>query len=176
MALASLLSANRFGRLSRVLVDQRQLASGVSATHYDLESSGVFEIAVLPRAGASLSTIESVVDSVIAGLATSPPTAMELARFNAANAVVSTTSLQIKLARADTLAHDHILTGAPAFYAAQANAARGLTPADLQRAAAKYLTSSRVVMSLVPAGQLAMISKPELPFVNVTPSRGGARP
>jgi zinc protease len=175
MALASILSANRFGRLSRLL-EERQLAIGVSATHYDLEKTGIFEIAVLPRPGASLSTIETLVDSVIAGLATSPPTVEELARFAAANAVTATTSLQVKLARADTLAHDQIFTGDPVFYAAHANAAPRVTPADVQRVAAKYLTSSRVVMNLVPAGQIGTISKPDLPFVNVTPSRGAPRP
>jgi len=176
MALASLLSANRFGRLSKVLVEDRQLAAGVTATHYDLEDAGVFEIAVLPRPGASLTTIESLVDSVIAGLATTPPTADELARFNAANVVTATTSLQIKLARADTLAHDQVFAGDPVFYAAQANDALRLTPADVRRVAAKYLTPSRVVMNLVPAGQLGTISKPEVPFVNVTPQRTTPRP
>jgi predicted Zn-dependent peptidase len=176
MALASLLSANRFGRLSKVLVEDRQLAAGVTATHYDLEDAGVFEIAVLPRPGASLTTIESLVDSVIAGLATAPPTADELARFNAANVVTATTSLQIKLARADTLAHDQVFAGDPVFYAAQANDALRLTPADVRRVAAKYLTPSRVVMNLVPAGQLGTISKPEVPFVNVTPQRTTPRP
>ena len=176
MALASLLSTNRFGRLSRLLVDGRQLAAGVSVTHYDLESSGVFEIAVLPRPGASLTTIESLIDSVITRLATVPPTAEELARFNAANAVTAATALQVKLARADTLAHDQLFAGDPAFYAGRANGARQLTPADVQRAAAKYLTSSRVVMSLVQAGRLEAISKPELPFVNVTPPKNAPRP
>jgi len=157
-------------------VDERGLAAGLSAVHYDLEQSGVFEIGVLPRPGASLTTIESLVDSVIAGLATSPPTVDELERFNAANAVTAATSLQTKLARADTLAHDEVYAGDPAFYAMQANAARRLTPADVQRAAAKYLTSSRVVMSLVQTGQLGSVSKPELPFVNVTPARPATRP
>ena len=176
MALASVLSANRFGRLSKVLVDERQLAAAATAVNYDLEGSGVFEIAVLPRPGASLTMIESLVDSVIAGLATAPPTVEELARFNAANAVTAATSLQTKLARADALAHDQIFAGDPAFYAAQANDALRLTPAAVQRAAAKYLTSSRVVMNLVQTGQLGAISKPELPFLNVTPSRGTTRP
>jgi zinc protease len=176
MALGSLLSANRFGRLSKLLVDERQLAAGVSAVHYDLEKSGVFEINVLPRPGASLTTIETLVDSVIAGLGTFPPTAEELARFSAANAVTAATSLQTKLARADTLAHDEMFAGDPVFYAIQANEARHLTPADVQRAAAKYLTSSRVVMSLIQTGQFGAISKPELPFVNVTPSRPAPHP
>ena len=171
MALASLLSANRSGRLTKLLINDRQLAAGVSATHYDFATSGVFEIAVLPLPGASLTILESLIDSVIAGLATDPPTAEELGRFNAANAVTAATSLQVRLARADTLAHDQLWAGDPVFYAAHAAAARQLTPADVQRAAAKYLTSSRVVMSLVQAGQLGAVSKPELPFVNVTPSR-----
>lgn len=176
MALASILSSNPFGRLSKLLVGERQLATSVMATHYDLEYSGVFEISVIPRPEASLTTIESLVDSVIAGLPASPPTATELERFNAANAVTAATSLQGKLARADTLAHDQIFVGDPAAYAARANEARRLTPADVQRAAATYLVSSRVVMSLVPAGQLGSISKPDLPFVNVTPRRGATRP
>ena len=176
MALASVLSSSRFGRLSKLLIDERQLAVAVSDTNYDLESSGVFEISVLPRPGASLTTIESLVDSVIAGLATSPPTPEELARFNAANVVRATTSLQGRLARADTLAHDQVFTGDPATYAAQANEALRLTPADVQRVASRYLTSSRVVMSLVQAGQLGSISKPELPYTNVTPQRSAGRP
>ncbi len=176
MALGSLLSGNRFGRLSKLLIDERQLAAGVSAVHYDFENAGVFEINVLPRPGVSLSTIESLVDSVIAGLATSPPTAEEIERFYAANRVTATVSLQTKLARADTLSHDELLTGDPVFYVAQANEARRLTSAEVQRAASKYLTSNRVVMSLVQAGQLGSISKPDLPFVNVTPPRAPARP
>ena len=175
MALASLLAGNRFGRLSKLLIDDRQLATGVSAVHYDLERAGVFEIAVTPRPGASLTTVESLVDSVLAGLTKTPPTVDEIARFNAANAVTAATSLQTKLARADTLVHDQLFAGDPGFYAAQANAALRLTPSDVQRVAAKYLTSSRVVMSLVPAGQLGTISKPDAPFVNVTPTRS-ARP
>jgi predicted Zn-dependent peptidase len=85
--------------------------------------------------------------------------------------VTAATSLQTKLARADTLVHDQLFAGDPGFYAAQANAALRLTPSDVQRVAAKYLTSSRVVMSLVPAGQLGTISRPDAPFVNVTPTR-----
>lgn len=176
MALGSLLSANRFGRLTKLLIDDRQLAAGVSAVHYDLERSGVFEIVVLPRPGASLTTIESLLDSVIAGLATSPPTTEELARFKAANAVTAVTSLQTKLARADVLARGQIFAGDPGSYAAQVNESLRLTPAAVQRVAAKYLTSSRVVMSLVQLGQVSSISKPDRPFVNVTPTRGAGRP
>lgn len=168
-ALASALSINRFGRLSKLLVDDRQLATLVSVEYYDLERAGVFEMLVLPRPGASMTTIETVIDSVMAALPSSPLTARELARFNDYNAVTAVASLQTRFARADTLAHGEIFAGDPDAYAKQVTAARTLTPADIQRAVARYLTTGRLVMSLVPAGKLDLISKPTLPFANVTP-------
>lgn len=169
LALAFALSENRFGRLSRLLVHDRRLASTVIADNYDLEQSGVFEIAIFPRPGASLTLIEALVDSTLASLDTSPVTRQELARFNAAGAVEAAKSLQTKFARADTLAHDQVFTGDPASYARQARAASRLTPADVRRVARRYLTPGRVVMSLVPAGKLELVSRPDLPYVNVTP-------
>jgi zinc protease len=186
LALASSLSLSRFGggppplgRLTKALTIDRPLATAVIADNSDLEKSGIFEILVFPRAGASLSAIESVVDSTLADLATHPITAAELTRFQSYNAVAAVTSLQTRFARSDTLVHDFVFTGDPTAYAKQAAATRALTPRDLDRVAAKYLTKSRVVMSLVPKGKLDLISKPERPYVNVTPAsseRAGARP
>lgn len=168
-ALASALSINRFGRLSKLLVNDRQLANFVSVDYYDFEKAGVFEILVLPRAGASMTTIETLVDSVLAALPSSPLTPRELARFNNYNATTAVASLQLRFARADTLAHGEVFTGNPVAYAKQVDAARALTPADVARAAGKHLTAGRVVMSLVPAGKLDLVSKPNLPFTNMTP-------
>ena len=180
-ALGSVLAASRTGRLSKLLIDDRHLAVAVGADNYDLEKSGVFEIVVVPRAGASLTAIETLVDSVLDALPSSPPTAAELARFNSYNAVTAVTSLQTQFARADTLAHGEIFAGDPVAYAKQVNAARALTPQAVEAAIAKYITPGRVVMSLVPAGKLDLVSRPELPYTNVTPAsstpRGrGAKP
>ncbi len=178
-ALGSVLSLARFGRLSRLLIDERQLAVAVSADNYDLERAGIFEITVVARAGASLTTIETLVDSVLGALPSSPPSAAELARFNSYNAVAAIRSLSTQFARADTLAHGEIFAGDPIAYAKQVDRARALTPADVQSAAARYLTRGRVVMSLVPAGRLDLVSKPSLPYTNATPqspARGGAKP
>jgi zinc protease len=175
-ALASALSLNRFGRLSKLLVYDRQLATNVIAEYYDFERAGLFEILVLPRPGASMTTIETLVDSVVAALASSPITRQELARFNNYNAVTAVSSLQTRFGRADTLAHGEIFAGDPLAYAKQAAAARALTPADVDRVATKYLGSGRVVMNLIPAGKLDLISKPGLPYTNVTaPSSPGAK-
>ncbi len=182
LAVASALSLPRVGRLSKLLVSDRQLASTVTADNYDFENSGVFEIIVVPRpdvaveGGASMTQIERLVDSTLASFATTPLTADELARFNAFNRVNAATSLQLHFARADTLAHDEVFAGDPASYATQANAALTLTPADVQAAIRRYITPGRVVMSLVPAGKLDLISKPSLPYTNVTPPNALAAP
>jgi zinc protease len=173
LALADALSQSRFGRLSKLLVHDRQLATAIIANNYDFEKSGVFEIAVFPRPGASMTLIETLVDSTLAALATTPITRQEIARFNAANAVRAATSLQMKYARADTLAHDEIFAGNPTAYAVQATRAQRLTSSDVGRVAREYLTPSRVVMSLVPAGKLDLVSRPDLPYTNVTPRSGG---
>jgi zinc protease len=158
------------GRLSKLLIQDRQLATRVVADNYDIQQAGVFEIAIYPRANASLTTIETLVDSVMSAMATHPVTPEELALYNSYNAVHLATSLQPRFARADTLAHDEIFARDPIAYARQATAARALTPADIERVRKKYLGKGRVVVSLVPAGKLDLVSKPQLPFANVTPS------
>lgn len=158
------------GRLSKLLVDDRQLATRVVAENYDVQRSGVFEIAVYPRPNASLTTIETLIDSVLSAMATQPVTKEELELFNSYNAVHLATSLQPRFARADTLAHDEVFAGDPTSYLKQAIRARSLTPADLERVRRKYLGAGRVVVSLVPAGKLNMISKPDRPYVNATPA------
>jgi zinc protease len=176
LALASALSLPRFGRLSKLLVYDRQLATNVIVDNYDLEQAGVFEIVVVPRPGASMTLIELLVDSTLASLASSPVTRDEIARFNAFTRVNAATSLQLQFARADAFAHDETFAGDPAASAKQVNAALGLTPAEVQQAARKYLTRGRVVMSLVPAGKLDLVSRPNLPFMNVTPPSATAAP
>ena len=181
LALASSLSLSRvasngieppasLGRLSKLLVEERQLATRVVVENYDLQHAGVFDIDVDPRPNASLTTIETLVDSVLNAMATHPVTKEELALFNSYNAVQLATLLQPRFARADTLAHDEIYAQDPAAYAKQATRARSLTSADIERVRKKYLGVGRVVTSLVPAGKLDLISKPNLPFVNATPA------
>jgi zinc protease len=175
-AIGSMLTIPRFGRLSKLLIDDRKLATNVFGGNSDLEKSGVFELVVFPRPGVSLSAIETVVDSVVASLPNSEIAPRELERFNNYNADSAVTWLQTRFARADTLAHGEVFAGDPVVYAKQVNAARALTPNDVKRVAAKFLLKPRVTMSLVPAGKLELISKPDLPYTNVTPATSARRP
>ena len=158
------------GRHSEQLIDDRQLATSVNVDNMDVEHAGAFEIAIDPRPNASLTTIETLVDSVITAMAKSPATAEEIARYNSYNAVHLATSLQRHFMRADTLAHDEVYARDPQAYAKQANAARRLTAADLERARKRFLVAPKIVMSIVPAGKTNLASKPELPFINATPA------
>jgi zinc protease len=193
LALASTLSLSRFaldghfgvvgvqppnvGRLSRALIQDRQLATQVVADNLDNQQGGIFEIAVFPRAGASLSAIETVVDSVLADLRTTPVSNDELARFNKYNDVLFATSIQQHFMRADTLAHDEIFAGSPRAYADQIKEAHALTTSDIDGIVRRYLGGGHIVLSVVPMGKLNLAAKPELGYTNVTPSTSSrARP
>jgi len=49
-------------------------------------------------------------------------------------------------------------------------AALAVTPEAIQRVAQTYLTPGRVVLSMVPAGQATLASRPDRPSTNVTPT------
>jgi zinc protease len=168
-ALASTLASNRAGRLSRVLIDERQLATSVSADNYDDPLGGLFQIEVTPRPTASLTTIEQVVDSILAGLPQAPPTARELERFSNANTLMAVTMLQTRESRADTLAQGMMWAGNPVDYAEQVAIAAHLTPDEVLRVARTYLTPGRIVISMIPAGKRELVSKPDRPYTVLAP-------
>ncbi len=170
LALGAVLSRDRVGPLSKALVYDRPLATQVYATNIDMESSGVFQIVVIPRPNASLTAIEQVMDSVLADVRTRGVAVSVLEPYKKSNAVLAITSLQSRDSRADTLAHDEVFARDPVAYAKQVDETSKLTPSDIARVMREYLTSGGVVMSLVPAGKLDLIAKPELPYKNVTPA------
>ena len=176
VALASLLSRDRTGALTKLLVFDRAVATRVTATNYDFEEGGIFQIEVSPRPDVSLTVIEQLVDSALATFVSQPIGTEDLESFKRSNAVVAITQLQTRAARADTLAHGEIFAGDPVAYAKGVNSTFALKAADVQRVATRYLTPARVVMSMVPAGKLELISKPDLPYRNVTPPAAKVSP
>jgi zinc protease len=163
-ALASSLMGSRTSGLTKALVSDKPLATFVVAVHVDNEAGGVFEIQVFPRGNTPLGAIEDVVDSVVRAARETPPTDAQLNRFKRADADTAVMTLQARQARVDTLTQGQSWAGDPIVYAKQQAAVLKLTPADVQRAAVKYLTPKRVVMSMVPAGKLDLISKPNRPY------------
>jgi zinc protease len=169
VALASLLAQDRSSRLTKLLVFDRDLATRVSAENFDFEHGGLFQIEVSPKPGVALTRIEQLVDSALAAFDAEPISAAALESVKRSNAVKAITHLQARADRADTLAHGEIFAGDPVAYAKQVNRMFAITAADVQRVAKQYLSTAHVVMSMIPAGKLDLISRPELPYTNVTP-------
>jgi zinc protease len=167
-ALASALTGSRTSGLIKALVYDRQLATRVEASHVDNEKGGVFQIDVNPRGSTPLGAIEDVVDSVVRGARTTPPTKAQLNRFKRADVDTAVMTLQARQARVDTLTQGQGWAGDPVAYAKQQRAVLRLTPADIQGVAAKYLTANRVVLSMVPAGKLDLVSKPDRAYENAS--------
>jgi zinc protease len=173
-ALSSVLTLDRTSRLRKVLVYDRQLATNVFAFNNDNEDAGYFQVFVTPRPNASLTEIEAVVDSVIAAVKAGPLSPAEVQRVKNYATVSTITGLQFRIARAEQLAAGLVFDGDPHSYRTDLARAQAVTPADVQRVARRYLGAGRVVLSMVPAGKLDQVSRPALPFTNVTPAAAAA--
>jgi zinc protease len=173
-ALSSVLTLDRTSRLRKVLVYDRQLATNVFAFNNNNEDAGYFQVFVTPRPTASLTEIEAVVDSVIAAVTAGPLSPAEVQRVKNYAAVSTVTGLQFRIARAEQLASGLVFDGDPHSYRSDLARAQAVTPADVQRVARRFLGAGRVVLSMVPAGKLDQVSKPNLPYTNVTPAAAAA--
>jgi zinc protease len=173
-ALSSVLTLDRTSRLRKVLVYDRQLATNVFAFNNNNEDAGYFQVFVTPRPNASLTEIEAVVDSVIAAVKAGPLSPVEVRRVMNYATVSTVTGLQFRIARAEQLASGLVFDGDPHSYRTDLARAQAVTPADVQRVARRYLGAGRVVLSMVPAGKLDQVSRPTLPFTNVTPAAAAA--
>ena len=171
-ALAQVLTQDRTSRLSKLLMFDRQLASRVSASENDgdSENAGQFTISVTPRPNASLTEIETLIDSTLASLTTSPPDAKEVDRYKNYVRVSSVIGIQSSLGKAEVLAEGQTFFNDPLRYVKATEAALAVTPADVERVTKEYLTPGRIVLSMVPSGKLDLIAKPSLPYTNVTPA------
>jgi len=169
-ALASVLTLDRTARLQKALVYDRQLATNVFAFNNANEIGGYFSVFVNPRPNASLTDIERAIDSIVAGVQTAPLSTKEVQRFKNYNTVQTVTGLQFTFAKGEQLASGETLDKSPTSFIDDLSKYAAVTPADVQRVAKKYLGQGRVVLSMVPAGKLDMVAKPDLPFTNATPA------
>ncbi|HEX2779105.1 MAG TPA: pitrilysin family protein [Gemmatimonadaceae bacterium] len=172
--LASVLTRDRTARLSKLLVYDRQLATNVLAYAGSDENAGEFYISVTPRPTASLTQIETLVDSVVASMIATAPEARELQRSKNFVSVGTITGLQSVLDKAEQLLDGQTYYGDPRHFVRELDEFRSLTPEDIHRVAQKYLSGGHIVLSMVPAGKTDLIANPQLPSTNVTP--GAAAP
>jgi zinc protease len=148
--LSSILSDGRGSRLESSLIYDKELAQDVSAFNYALEADGMFIIMSTAKPGKTLDEIEKDINVEIERIKKEAPTKEEMER--ALNSIESQSiySMQTVLGKANQMNGYATFVGKPDYFQADLDRYAKVTPADVQKAANKYLTKDRFVMNFVP--------------------------
>ena len=158
--LGAILSGPRTARLTKALVFDEQAAASVSAGQDSNEDVGEFSVTITPRPGHPLTDLETAADAVIERLKREGPTAEEVQKATAGEELSFVRGLESNLGKAFQLAGGAAIHGDAGYFRTEYQRTLGVTAADVQRVANKYLTTGRVVLSVVPTGQIDQASKP----------------
>ena len=157
--LTDILAGSRTARLTKALVYDTQSAASVAAFQNPSENVGELGIIATPRAGHTLTELETQIDSIIAQLKRDGPTAEELNRVKAGQELQFLNGLQSNLGKAFQLAEDQTFFNDPSFtFRVDYPRTQAVTVADIKRVANKYLGGARVVLSNVPIGKRELAS------------------
>ncbi len=148
--LSSILSSGRGSRLQGSLIYDKQIAQDVGAFNYALEAGGMFITQSTAKPGSSLDDIEKDINIEIERIKKEAPTKEEMDR--AVNSIESQTiyGMQTNLGKADQMNAYATFLNKPNYFQADLDRYSKVTAADVQKAANKYLTKDRFVMSFVP--------------------------
>ena len=158
--LGSILSGPRTARLTKALVFDEQAAASVSAGQNTSEDVGEFMVTITPRPGHSLTDLEGQADAVIERLKRDGPTVEEVQKATAGEELSFVRGLESNLGKAFQLASGAAIHGDPGHFRTDYQKTVAVTADDVRRVANKYLTGGRVVLSVVPMGQVDQASKP----------------
>jgi zinc protease len=158
--LGAILSGPRTARLTKALVFDEQAAASVNAGQNTSEDVGEFMVSITPRPGHSLADLELAADAVIERLKREGPTAEEVQKATAGEELSFVRGLESNLGKAFQLANGAAIHGDPGYFRVEYQKTLAVTAADVQRVANKYLTTGRIVLSVVPIGQADQASKP----------------
>jgi zinc protease len=159
--LGSVLAGGRTARLTKALVYDKQAASSIGAFQSTSEAAGEFTITVNPREGNTLTALEQEVDAIIEKLKGEGPTAREIQLATASQELQFLSGLQSNLGKSSQLADGAGYHDDPGYYRKAYEARRAVTPDDVKRVAARYLTTGRLLLSVVPMGKTDLAAKPE---------------
>jgi zinc protease len=158
--LANILSGPRTARLTKALVYDKQSAASVSAFQNSNEDVGDFAVVVTPRPGHTLTDLEAAVDEIIAKLKAEGPTAEEIQKATAGEELAFIRGLESNLGKAMRLADGAGFHGDAGHFQTEYKKSQAVTAEDVKRVANKYLTTGRVVLSVVPIGKADQAAKP----------------
>ena len=150
----------RTTRLTKALVFDQQSAASVGTSQNSNEDVGEWMLTITPRPGHSLTELEAAADAILERVKTDGVTQEEIQRATAGLEYDFISSLESNAGKAATLVDGAGLHGNAGYFEIQRQKLLAVTPADVQRVATKYLTKGRVVLSVVPMGQLDQASRP----------------
>jgi zinc protease len=155
--LASVLSQGKTSRLYKSLVYEKQIAQDVSAYQSSREIGSNFQIEVTAKPGIGLEEIEHAVDQELEAVIAKGLAEAELVQAKnnyEANFIRQLENIGGFGGKADKLNEYNVMLGDPDRFQWDLDRHLRLTSADIQNAARQYLDKNRVVLCVVPRGDL----------------------
>jgi zinc protease len=154
--LAGVLADGESSRLVKRLVHELRLAQSVEAHQESRVRAGQFTIEVLAFPGTKLSDVVRVVDAEVDRLLTEGPTQDELSRAQTAIEALLLDQLDSLSSKAERASSYAMLLGEPDGLKSDVHRYRTATRTDVVAAGRRTLGSGRLVVSVVPDGQLGL--------------------
>lgn len=155
--LASILSSGKTSRLYKSLVYDKQIAQEIWAYQASNEIGSTFRVVATAKPGHTLEEMEIAIDEELEKIKSAPPAEKEVTE--AKNSYEASFIRGIQRVggfggKADLLNRYNTYLGDPGYLEKDIARYRGVTAADVQRVAKKYLDSNqRVVLHVVPFGE-----------------------
>jgi zinc protease len=148
--LASILSTGRGSRLQSNLTYGKELVQQVFANNGTNEIGGLFQVSALAKPGKTLEEIEKEINVEIERIKAQPPTVDEMNRALNIRESGFIYGLQSVFNKGSQLTNYTGYLNKPDYFQTDLDRYRKVTPADVQKAASKYLSANRLIMSYVP--------------------------
>jgi zinc protease len=153
---AEVLAGGKTSRLYRSLVYDQRIATEVAASQNSRELGSYFQVIATAAPGRSLADLERAIQRELDTLIAEGPTVPEIERCLAQAEAHFLHRLQTVGGfggKSDQLNAYNVFLGEPGFFDRDLARYRTATVIDLQRAAATWIHSGRVVLSVVPRGR-----------------------
>jgi zinc protease len=151
--LSDVLATGKSSRLYKRLVYEERLATSVSSSLEVRELATLFEIEATAAPGVELARIEAVIGEELARLLAEGPTAAEMERAvnrQLAAFVRGAERIGGFYGKSDILARCEVFSGTADCWREQLQRTRGASPADLQAAGRRWLSSGRYLLEVTP--------------------------
>lgn len=152
--LTQVLSGGKSSRLSRVLIDEKELALQVFSFPYSLEDEGLFIVLGMPQMGTELLELESGIQSEVQRMIDEPINPDELQKVKNQIETDFVRNFSSVARIAESLANYEVYYGDANLINTEVSRYIAVTAEDIQRVAAKYLVpENRIILRYLPKDQ-----------------------